>query len=351
MGARTRRPLLLLGLVLLAAPVFAQEIGRDADLSPAPRRGSDRVFQSGTDLVVLPVTVTDARQKYVTGLTMADFQVFEDGLLQDLAFFAADPVPLDLAILLDTSASMSDKIAMAQEAAVGFVRSLRAEDRASVIAFNDAARVRQPLVADLARVEAAIRETTPGGGTALYTALYIALKELARQSPTTGEVRRQGIVLLSDGEDTRSLVTSDDVLELVRRSGIMIYTISLTSGPAASRGQTAAKGHRGNTRSWFKSQSDYLMRRLAEETGGRAFFPIGIEELTPVYGLIAEELAQQYTLGYSPKHPGRDGAFRRIAVRLGSQPGARPRTRLGYLASGARGTRTGLGETSRSASE
>ncbi|MBI3049640.1 MAG: VWA domain-containing protein [Acidobacteria bacterium] len=329
------RQLLLLGVVLLTAPI-ALASAQDSDRLAVPRRGPDPVFQSGTDLVVLPLTVTDARQKYVTGLTMADFQVYEDGILQDLAFFAADPVPLDLAILLDTSASMQGRLAMAQDAAVGFVRSLRAGDRASVIEFSDAARVRQPLVADLARVESAIRETTTGGGTALYTALYIALKELTRQSTTSGEVRRQAIVLLSDGDDTRSLITSDDVVELVRRSGIVIYTISIRAGLGAPGGHTATSGHRSSTRSWFESESDYLMRMLAEETGGRAFFPIGIEELTPVYGLIAEELAQQYTLGYSPKNPRLDGAFRRIAVRLPSQPGARPRTRLGYLASGAR---------------
>ncbi|MBI2187004.1 MAG: VWA domain-containing protein [Acidobacteria bacterium] len=290
------------------------------------------MFRSGADLVVLPVTVTDARQKYVTGLAMADFHVYEDGVLQEIAFFAADPVPLDLAILLDTSASMGHQLAMAREAAVGFVRTLRAGDRAAVVEFNDAAHLRQPLIEDLERVESAIRETRAGGGTALHTALYIALKELARENAKTGEVRRQAIVLLSDGEDTHGLVTADEVLELVRRSGIAIYTISLRSVPATARGSSGTRVHANTSRSWFASQSDYLMRTLAEETGGRAFFPLAIEELAPLYRVIAEELARQYTLGYNPKNPGLDGAFRRVAVRLPSQPGARPRTRLGYLA-------------------
>lgn len=320
--------------MLLAAPIAsasAQEGGPEADPPVAPRRGSGAVFRSGADLVVLPVTVTDSRQQYVTGLTMADFHVYEDGVLQELAFFAADPVPLDLAVLLDTSASMSgNKIAMAQEAAVGFVRTLRSGDRAAVIEFNDAAHVRQPLVGDLVRVESAIREATAGGATALQTALYIALKELARENPTTGEVRRQAIVLLSDGEDTRSLVTSDEVLELVRRSGMVIYTISLRSTSAGPPGRT--QGPPSNTRSWFVSHSDYLMRTLADETGGRAFFPRELRELVPLYGVIAEELASQYTLGYNPKNPRLDGAFRRLVVRLPLQLGARLRTRLGYLA-------------------
>ncbi|MBI4266692.1 MAG: VWA domain-containing protein [Acidobacteria bacterium] len=284
---------------------------------------------------MLPVTVTDSRQKYVTGLTRTDFHVYEDGALQDLAFFLADPAPIDLAILLDTSVSMSSKMAMAREAALGFVRTLRAGDRAAVVEFNDAVHVRHPLTEDLAPVESAIREANAGGGTALYTALYIALKELARQNPTTGEVRRQAIVLLSDGEDSRSLVTSDQVLELVRRSGIVVYSISLRSASAGPRGR-ATPDRTSHSRSWYDSPSDYLMRTLADASGGRAFFPGELRELGPVYGVIAEELASQYTLGYSPKNPGPDGAFRHLAVRLPSQPGAHARTRQGYLAPGVR---------------
>jgi Ca-activated chloride channel family protein len=271
----------------------------------------------------LSVTVTDSRQRYVTGLSGADFSVYEDGMVQELDFFAAEPVPLDLAILLDTSASMSSNMAVVQEAAVGFARTLRAGDRGTVVAFNDTVQVLQPLTGDLEHLEAAIRRTAAGGMTALYTGVYVALKELGRQSLKTGEVRRQAIVVLSDGEDTGSLVTSDDVLELVRRSGIAIYTISFRSGAVALQGHTS---------SWFVSRSDYLIRTLAQETGGRAFFPVDIRELAPVYSVIAEELGNQYTLGYVSKNPKLDGAFRRIAVRLPSQPGARPRSRLGYLA-------------------
>lgn len=302
----------------------------DADVI-GPARSTNPLFRTSVDLVVLPVTVTDSHQQYVAGLTMADFQVYEDSTLQELVFFAADPVPLDLAILLDTSASMSGKIALAQEAAVGFARTLRAGDRAAVIAFHDAVQVRHSLSDDLASLESAIRETTAGGGTALYTALYVALKELASRNHKTAEVRRQAIVVLSDGQDTRSLVTSDDVFELVRRSGISIYTISLGSASSLKSGSAALQG-RGSGSSWFESQSDYLMRTLAQETGGRAFFPPDIKELVPLYGVIAEELARQYTLAYKSTNPRLDGAFRRIAVRLPLQPGARPRTRLGYLA-------------------
>lgn len=328
-----------LGVVLLAAPMLsasAQEVSPDTDRPAAPGRGSGALFQSQADLVVLPVTVTDSRErKYVTGLTMSDFHVYEDGVLQEIAFFAGDPVPLDLAILLDSSGSMRGKMATAREAAVGFVRTLRAGDRAAVIEFDDAARVLQPLVEELARVESAIRQTTAGGGRALHTALYSALTELGRQNPNTGEVRRQAIVLLSGGADSRSLVTSDEVLERVRRSGTIIYTISLESNRSAPRVTPAPRVVLPTLGGWFVSKSDRLMRTLADETGGRAFFPAQALELVPLYGAIARELADQYTLGYRSNNPRLDGAFRRLAVRLPWHPGARPRARQGYLASRA----------------
>lgn len=326
------RVALLLGVVLLAAPIAsasAQAIAGDAEAVAARRRGSDPVFRSGVDLVALSVTATDSRQRYVTGLGGPDFFVYEDGILQELTFFATERVPLDLAVLLDTSASMGSNMPVVREAAVGFARTLRAGDRGTVVAFNDTVQVLQPLTGDLEHLEAAIRRTAAGGMTALYTGVYVALKELGRQNLKTGEVRRQAIVVLSDGEDMGSLVSSDDVIELVRRSGIAVYTISLRSGSAALQ---------RHTNSWFVSQSDYLMRTLAQETGGRAFFPLDIQEMAPMYSVIAEELANQYTLGYVSKNPKPDGAFRRVMVRLPSRPDVRPRTRVGYLA--PRGSRT-----------
>lgn len=318
---------LFLSFILIAAPfasASAQGIGAGADMSSGARQGFGPIFHSGVDLVVLPVTVTDSRQKYVGGLTRADFHVYEDGRVQEVAFFATDPVPLDLVILLDTSASMGPNLPVAQQAAIGFAHTLRTGDRGAVIAFSDTVRVLQPLTGDLAHLEAAIRRTAANGSTALYTALYVALKELGQQNLKTGEVRRQAIVVLSDGQDTHSLVTADDVLELVRRSGVAIYTIALRSGAAPPQ------GHAGF--SWFVSESDYLMRTLAEETGGRAFFPLGIQDLIPVYSVIAEELASQFVLGYVSNNPLSVGAYRRVVVRVPSRPDASPRTRIGYLA-------------------
>lgn len=320
------RPALCLSLILLAVPIAsasAQGIGTGAETSGAIRQSAGPIFRSGVDVVALSVTVTDLRQKYVPGLRQADFEVYEDGVLQDLAFFATDEVPLDLAILLDTSSSMLNNMPVVHEAAVAFARTLRASDRGAVVEFKDNVQLLQPLTADIARLESAIRQTTALGGTSLYTALYVALKDLAREHSKTGELRRQAIAVLSDGQDTRSLIAFDDVLELARRSAVAIYTISLASGSGVPQGHTGTR---------FLSESDHQMRTLAQETGGRAFFPLDIKDLAPVYGVIAEELANQYALGYVSTNPTRNGALRRVMVRLPSRPDARPRTRLGYLA-------------------
>jgi Ca-activated chloride channel family protein len=282
-------------------------------------------FRSGIDLVALNVVATDGDQNLVRGLTAGNFAVYEDGVRQEIAFFAAGDVPLDLAILIDTSASMFGKLGTAQEAAIGFASTLRAQDRLMVMDIKDATKVLSPLGADVAAAATAIRATDPRGGTALYNGLYLTLKELAREGAAGDGVRRQAIVVLSDGDDTASLMSFDDVMDLAKQSGIAIYTITLM--PALPAGRQAG----GAARRGF-SQSEFTMKALARETGARAFFPSDIGELSGVYGSIAEELASQYSLGYTSKNRKRDGAYRRIVVQVVEPGGVRTRTRGGYLA-------------------
>ena len=279
------------------------------------------VFRTGVDLVALNVVVTDGQQKFVTGLSIDDFAVYEDGVQQELSFFASKNVPLDLALLLDTSASMSDKMQTMQEAAIGFAATLRSGDRVSIVDVKDAVKVLHALDDDVRAADEAIRRTTARGGTALYNGLYMTLKDMVKQRRQNGEVRRQAIAVLSDGNDTASLIAFDDVMEVAKQSGIAIYTITLKS-PYAHNG--------ANSGSRYFSQSEFAMKALAQETGARAFFPTSIIELAGVYGTIAEELATQYALGYTSKNPKRDGAFRRVVVRVEDHPGARTRTRSGY---------------------
>lgn len=308
----------LSALLLAATPAFAQD----------SRPGDAQVptFRSGASLVSLNVTVADGN-RFVTGLQPADFAVFEDGVKQDVRFFESNAVPLDLFVLLDTSASMTDRMDVVHEAAIGFLKTLRIGDRGAVVAFSDTVSVIQGLTGERDVLEKAIESTRAHGATALNNAIYIALKQFGLQARQDGEVRRQAIAVLSDGEDTSSLVTFDDVLTLARRMGVSIYTVSLQSKYAGQRQLQEGKGR-------YFSESDYSMKMLARETGALSFFPALVTDLKSVYASIAAELASQYSIGYVPANGRSDGRFRRIVVQVPSRPELKPRTRLGYTADG-----------------
>ena len=273
-------------------------------------------IRSGVELVSLNVSVTEGG-KYVTDLEEAEFEVFEDGAKQAISFFSRKQQPIALAILLDTSNSMEDKLRTAQEAAIGFARRLKPEDVAEVIDFNSQVRILQGFTNDAAELEKAIRSTQANGSTALYNAIYISLKELRKvQVRTEAELRRQAIVVLSDGDDTTSLMPYEEVLDLAKRSETAIYTIGLR--PQQS----------DPVRTQFK-EAEFVLRQLAQETGGRSFFPSNVGELAKIYDQISQELSTLYSIGYSSRNPSRNGAWRRIVVRV-ARPGMLARTRQGY---------------------
>lgn len=271
-------------------------------------------IRSGVELVSLNVTAIDGQAKYVTDLTEEEFEVYEDGSKQKLTFFSKIQQPISLALLLDTSASMDERMGVAQEAAVGFAKQLRKEDQAEVIDFDSQVRVLADFTNDAAALEKAIRSTTPNGSTSLYNAIYIALKELKRTKAATTDVRRQAIVLLSDGDDTSSLIEFDQVLDLAKRSEVVIYAIGLRAGEIQRRE--------------FK-EAEFVLKQLATETGGRAFFVTDARELAKIYQGIWDELSSQYAIAYSSANPKRDGAWRRVQVRL-LRPNITARTKQGY---------------------
>jgi len=271
-------------------------------------------FRGGIDLVSLNVTVMDG-SRYVSDLLEADFEVFEDGAKQSITFFSRIQQPIALAILLDTSASMNERLATAQEAAIGFARRMRKQDAIEVIDFDSQVRILQSFTNDVAALEKAIRGTDVNGSTSLYNAIYISLKELKKAKASSAEeIRRQAIVVLSDGDDTSSLVPYEEVLDLAKRSETAIYSIGLR--PV------------GAYRAEFK-EAEFVLKQLSQETGGRAYFVTTPSELPKIYDQISEELANQYSLAYSSKNPLRNGAWRRIIVRV-ARPGLTARTRQGY---------------------
>ena len=274
-------------------------------------------FRAGVDIVSLNVTVTDAASHYITDLEEGDFLVFEDGIKQNVTFFSRRQSPIALSLLLDSSASMEEHLPVLQTAATNFVHKLKSNDIAQVIDFDSRVEIRQGFTGNQAELDAAISQLAAGGSTSLHNAIYIALKELRKVRAVNEEdVRRQALIVFSDGEDTSSLVSFDEVLDLAKRSETSIYTIALRGA------DVQAKGFR---------EAEFVMRTLAQDTGGRAFFPAKIEDLNGVYSQIADELASQYTLGYTSANPRRDGAWRRIVVQV-SRPNVTPRTKKGYYA-------------------
>ena len=274
-------------------------------------------FRSTVDIVSLNVTVVDGANHYITDLDQPDFSVFEDGVKHDIVFFTRRPQPIALSLLLDSSASMEDKLPTLQVAATNFVKRLKANDLAQIIDFDSRVSIRQPFTSNQAELEAAILQTASGGSTSLHNAIYVSLKELGKiKAQNEEDVRRQALIVFSDGEDTSSLVSFEEVLDLAKRSETSIYTIALRGNDSSTRG--------------FR-EAEFVMRQLAQETGGRAFFPAKIEDLTGVYTQIADELASQYTLGYTSKNPRVDGAFRRIVVQV-ARANVTARTKKGYFA-------------------
>ena len=287
---------------------------RPAPGAPAPQRPA---FRAGVDIVSLNVTVVDSTQRYITDLDEGEFMVFEDGVKQDISFFTRRQQPIALSLLLDSSASMEQHLPILQTAAGNFVRRLKSEDLAQIIDFDSRVEIRQGFTSNHPELEAAIAKMQAGGSTSLHNAIYIALKELGKiRAVNEEDVRRQALVVFSDGEDTSSLVSFDEVLDLAKRSETAIYTIALRGADVQTKG--------------FR-EAEFVMRTLAQETGGRAFFPGRIEDLNTVYSQIADELASQYTLGYTSKNTRRDGAWRRIVVQV-SRPSITPRAKRGYYA-------------------
>ena len=311
-----------MGRVRTAGAIVAIVLGGAAPLAAqAPPPQQSPVFKSHTSLVALNVSVFDIDKQYANGLSRDDFEVYEDGVRQDVEFFAAAEVPLDLILLIDGSSSMNDKVSFVRQAANGFIATMRAEDRAAVVSFADGVRVLQPLTGDRARVAQAIDQTGAKGATALHNAIYVALKEFGRPASDAGEVRRQAIAVLSDGEDTSSVLSFDDVLDMAKRSGVSIYTIGL---------RETQDGRDTGARRYF-SQADFAMKQLAVETGAMPFFPSRPEELDAVYSAIATELASQYSIGYVPQNVRTDGKYRRVVVKVANRPELKSRTRTGYF--------------------
>jgi Ca-activated chloride channel family protein len=285
---------------------------------PQSRGANQPSFGAEVEVVNLNVSITNVQGKFVTNLDRADFSVYEDGIRQELTIFTHEDLPISMVLMIDGSASMAPKLKEARSAAGQFLRTLRPTDVAQVVQFSDRIAILQDFTSDQQQLNDALAETTASGPTALRNALYVSLKDLAKQKKA-GELRRRAIVVLSDGEDTYSIVSDEQTLELAKKTEIAIYPIML-------RGRTKERD-----RPEF-SQANYLLTTLAQESGGRSFLPNSLSELDDVYERIAEELRTLYSLGYTSSNPRRDGKWRRIVVRVPRHDEYVIRHKIGYYA-------------------
>ncbi|HEX9764905.1 MAG TPA: VWA domain-containing protein, partial [Candidatus Acidoferrales bacterium] len=284
-------------------------------------------------VVSIYCTVKSGKGGLVTDLGQEDFEVFEDGKRQEVKYFARETDrPLTLALLFDTSGSQRDVLAEEKSAAAQFVRQVvRPSDLALFVTFDLDVDLLQDFTSDVERLEEAVHRARIGAGgpppgvqgpfpqkgpqgTRLYDAIYLASKD--KLGP---EVGRKAIILVSDGEDFGSRVKEKEAQEAAQRSDTIVYAVGFVD--PRLMWMYAGRDYRG----------DGVLKKLASETGGRAIFPRGPEDLKEAFDQIAAELRSQYYLGYTPTNSVRDGKFRKIEVKV-KRDGLKVQARRGYYA-------------------
>ena len=301
----------LLCLIIGTAAVSATAL---AGQNSPPQKRDEQTIAVNVDLVNVLFTVADKKGKFIPDLKEEYFKVYEDGKPQPITNFSADSnLPLTIALVIDTSGSVRDRLRFEQEAAIEFFYStlIRGKDRALVISFDSGVNLIQDYSDDPEKLSNSIRTMRAGGGTSLYDAVYLAASE-----KLAGQSGRRIVVVISDGDDNSSRISMTEVLENVQRNDIVIYTISTNSTGLGGDG---------------KSRGDRVLRRFADETGGKMFSPFKLQDLNSNFRNISEELRLQYALGYRPTNLLRDGAFRRILIEPADKRHV-VRARSGYYA-------------------
>jgi len=310
------RPLLagiafcLLGLSVLYAQSADYTIDTQDAAAPQPQ------FKGGVDLVALDVCVKNHDGNPTAGLKPEDFLILENEVPQRIAMFStADRVPLAVVFLVDNSRSMfGESLDHARVAGAKFIDILRPDDLVEIMSFNDRVNLRYELGADHERAKQSLNDISATGGTRLYEAVLVAVRDLERAQRRRTTEYRNVIIVLSDGEDTHSRLPFDDVLEDVRRSGVLVYTISLRP----------KHHHQAAAPLW-------QMSLLAFDTGGRAVAIHDLAGLVRTYEDINTELVSLYRVGYVPSNTVRDGSWRTISIRVPSATLV-VRARSGYYA-------------------
>jgi Ca-activated chloride channel homolog len=341
------RPLLasLAGFTLLALPLadYARQASSQQPTPPSQQSPAPPASPQQTPTVVREVnlvdvlaTVLDRRNKLVPDLEKGDFKITDDNAQQEIRFFSRQSdLPLRIGMLLDTSNSIRDRLKFEQEAAVDFLYSVlrRGKDQAFAMTFDDEPQVIQAFTGDGGMLRDEINKTRAGGGTAVYDAIYEACaKHLSNPPRPPGDqpdIVRRVMVLISDGDDNLSNHTRAEAIEMAQRTNVVIYTIS-TSTQWIQLSQTDP--NKLADRKLHLTEGDQILKDLAEETGGRAFFPYHVDDLNQSFQDIGDELRNQYTITYSPTNFVANGRYHKIKIEIPNHNGYQVRARRGYFA-------------------
>jgi Ca-activated chloride channel family protein len=287
---------------------------------PAQSNSAQSTIPVNVDLVPVIFSVTNRRQKFVTDLQKEDFRVLEDGKPQEIRFFSRETdLPLRVALLLDTSNSIRERLKFEQEAAIDFLFNVirRQKDRAFLMTFDDEPTIIQDYTDNVGSLRDAIMKERAGGGTALYDAVYYACEQRLMNPPKPAapsvELRRV-LVVISDGDDTLSKHSRSEAIELAQRAGVVVYTISSSTQWVTAEEETDQNKRVG--RKYHMEPGDKALQQMADETGGRAFFPYRVDDLGQSFQDIGDELRSQYSLAYTPANRSADGRFRKIQIQM-----------------------------------
>jgi Ca-activated chloride channel family protein len=290
--------------------------GQAAQDSTPPNDPTATITKTVNEVNVV-FTVTDRHGRYVKNLAKGDFSVLDDSKPsgQIRSFHAETDLPLQVGLMVDASNSVRDRFKFEQESAIEFLnQTVRPRyDKAFVVGFDVTPEVTQDFTDNTEALSRGVRALRPGGGTAMYDAVYFACRDKLLKEPRTGPVRR-AIILLSDGDDNMSHVTREEAIEMALRAEVIVYTISTNITGGARR------------------SGDKVLERIADATGGRAFFPFQLNDVANAFVEIQDELRSQYALSYNPSDLRTDGRYHTIEVVAQNHKGLRVRSRRGYYA-------------------
>jgi len=302
----------------------------------APQRQDQGKITQVVNLVDVLFTVLNRRNKLVPDLEKDDFKVWDDKSPEPIRYFSRQTdLPLRIGLLMDTSNSIRDRLKFEQDAATSFLFSVlrHNKDQAFVMTFDDEPSILQGFTDDAGRLRDEIVKTRAGGGTAVYDAIYDACqKELSHPPRPPGDqpdVVRRVMILISDGDDNLSNHTRSEAIEMAQRYSVVIYTIS-TSTQWIQLSQT--NPDKIANRKTHLTEGDKILQDLADETGGRAFFPYHVDDLDQSFQDIGDELRNQYSIAYIPTHSQFDGKYHRIRIEVPEHKGYQVRARRGYFA-------------------